>query len=162
LAALIVSVSALQLLSAYSAIANGGTLWEPTIIKTGESPSRVRRVAPEKTIAALSKMLEAVVDRGTGVQAQIPGYRVAGKTGTSRRLDPATKEYSMSLYTASFVGYVPAGKPQLTILIRIDEPRGSYYGAYVAAPVFAKLGRQLLALKGIPPDHSIQLAGTAP
>lgn len=147
-----VGVSALQLLGAYSAIANGGTLWEPSIIKDGRKPERVRQVAPKKSIEALSNILETVVRSGTGAPAQIPGYKVAGKTGTARRFDAAAKQYSASKYTASFIGYVPADRPQLTILVVIDEPKGQYYGAQVSAPVFAKLGRNLLALKGIAPD----------
>lgn len=150
-----VGVSALQMLGAYSAIANGGTLWEPSIIKDGRKPARVRQVAPKKSMEALSKILETVVRSGTGLPAQIPGYKVAGKTGTARRFDAATKQYSASKYTASFIGYVPADRPELTILVVIDEPKGQYYGAQVSAPVFAKLGRNLLALKGIAPDPAV-------
>lgn len=152
-----IGVSPLQLLSAYSALANGGTLWEPQIVKDGRKPSRVRRIASPKTVETLSRMLEGVVERGTGVPAQIPGYRVAGKTGTSRRLDPLTRKYSTSQYNASFVGFLPAGKPRWTILVLIEDPKGQYYGAQVAAPVFAKLARQLLALEGIAPERPVAL-----
>jgi cell division protein FtsI (penicillin-binding protein 3) len=151
-----VSATAMQLLGAYSAVANGGTLWEPQVL-AGKKPSKIRRVAEEATIKKLSGILEKVVEKGTGVQAQIPGYRVAGKTGTARRLDPDGR-YSTSRYTASFIGYVPASRPELTILVVIDEPKGQYYGAYVAAPVFAKLGKQILALRGTPPDRESRLA----
>ena len=150
-----VAVSALQALNAYSAIANGGTLWEPKLILDGAPPIAIRRVASTRTMAALRAMLEGVVERGTGAPAGIPGYRVAGKTGTSRRLDPVTKKYSLTSYNASFIGFLPAGKPLWTILVVMQDPRGQYYGAEVAAPFFAKFGRQLLALKGVPIDQEI-------
>ena len=150
-----VGVSALQLLGAYSAIANGGTLWEPTIIKDGRKPEKVRRVADPKTIARLTAILERVVETGTGVTAQVPGYRVAGKTGTAKMMDHALKKYSANQYTASFAGFVPASRPQFTILVVIDDPKGQYYGAQVSAPVFAKLAREILALKGVPPDGPV-------
>ncbi|MBI5629572.1 MAG: penicillin-binding protein 2 [Elusimicrobia bacterium] len=143
-----IGVSPLQMLDAYSAVANGGTLWEPLLVKNSK-PSRVRRLASPKTMETLSRMLETIVRQGTGVTAQIPGYRVAGKTGTARKLDPETKKYSMTQYNASFVGFLPAGKPSWTVLVVIEDPKGLYYGAQVAAPVFAKLGKRLLALKGI-------------
>ena len=147
-----IGVSALQVANAYNAVANGGTLYEPSIVDPGRAPSEVRRVVSPATASALSRMLESVVERGTGVSARIPGYRVAGKTGTARKLDPRTKEYSTSAYMASFVGFLPVQRPRWTILVVIDEPKGQYYGAQVAAPVFAKLGRRLLALAGVPPD----------
>lgn len=149
--------SPLQVLSAYSAVANGGTLWEPSIVLDGRKPVKVRRVASARTISRLSAMLEGVVERGTGQAARLPGWRVAGKTGTSRRLDPATGRYSTTQYNASFAGYLPAGKPLWTILVVIEDPKGQYYGAQVAAPVFAKIARRLLALQAVPPDHPAAL-----
>jgi len=157
-----VGASALQVANAYSAVANGGTLYEPSIVADGRRPARVRRVVSENTARALSRMLEGVVERGTGTTARIPGYRVAGKTGTARKLDPRTGKYSESAYMASFVGFLPAGRPLWTILVVIDEPKGQYYGAQVAAPVFAKLGRRLLALAGAPPDQPAVPSGAVP
>lgn len=158
-----VSASALQVLSAYSAIANGGSLYEPFLVKDEDkTPVRVRKVASSRTIGALQSMLEGVVERGTGLSARIPGYRVAGKTGTSRKLDPKTKKYSTSSYVASFAGYLPASQPQWTILVVVDEPKGgAYYGSQVAAPIFAKLGQRLLTLKGVPPDAPAVVAAKA-
>ncbi|MBI5210870.1 MAG: penicillin-binding protein 2 [Elusimicrobia bacterium] len=148
-----VAVTPLQVLGAYSAIANGGILYEPSLVMKGREPVRVRRVASEETIAKLVGMLEGVVLRGTGQTAQIPGYRVAGKTGTARKLDPATKQYSSTSFVASFVGFAPVGRPRFTILVVLDNPKGGvYYGSQVAAPVFAKLARQVLTLEGVPPD----------
>lgn len=145
-------VSALQMLAAYSAIANSGVLLEPSLIVSGGPPVVVRRVASERTVSILKNYLEGVVERGTGLPARIAGYTVAGKTGTARKLDPDGK-YSNTRYTASFIGFVPARAPKFTILVILDEPKGqNYYGSQVAAPVFAGLGRRLLALKGIPPD----------
>lgn len=154
-----VGVTPLQIINAYSAIANGGTLWDPQLVLDGRKPSRVRRVAGEGTIARLTAMLENVIEQGTGQAARIEGYRVAGKTGTSRKLDILTKEYSLTRYTASFVGFLPVSRPQFTILVVIDEPAGLYYGSQAAAPIFSRLGRKLLALRGIAPDkHTAALA----
>ncbi|MFA6004147.1 MAG: penicillin-binding protein 2, partial [Elusimicrobiota bacterium] len=156
-----IGTSALQVVNAYSAIANGGILYEPNIIADGRRPNRVRRVMSEGTARTLSRMLEGVVDRGTALPARIAGYRVAGKTGTARKLDRRTGQYSTSAYMASFVGFLPADKPRWTILVVMDEPQGQYYGGQVSAPVFAKLGRRLLAMEGVPPDRSAELQVTA-
>jgi cell division protein FtsI (penicillin-binding protein 3) len=155
-----IGVSALQVVNAYSAVANGGTLYEPGVLcdrSSGDSscrkPVRVRRVISEETAARLSRMLEGVVERGTATTARIAGYRVAGKTGTARKLDQRTRQYSTSAYMASFVGFLPASHPRWTILVVIDEPKGQYYGAQVSAPVFAKLARRLLTKEAVPPDQ---------
>jgi cell division protein FtsI (penicillin-binding protein 3) len=148
-----VQVSPLQVLGAYSAIANGGTLWEPKLVLDGRPPVKVRRIASEASVRQLQDILEGVADHGTATNAKISGYRVAGKTGTARRIDPATRKYSTTAYNASFVGYLPASAPRWSVLVVINEPRGSYYGAQAAAPIFASLGRRLLALEGLPPDQ---------
>jgi cell division protein FtsI (penicillin-binding protein 3) len=103
-------------------------------------------------------MLEAVVERGTATGARIPGYRVAGKTGTARKIDPLTKTYSKSAYVASFAGWLPASAPRWTVLVILNEPKGAYYGGLTAAPIFAKIGRRLLALEGVAPDKPADLA----
>jgi cell division protein FtsI (penicillin-binding protein 3) len=145
-------VSAVQTLDAYSAIANGGTLWEPKLIVDGKPPVKVRRVASERATRQLAEMLEGVVERGTGTTAKIPGYRLAGKTGTAHKVDPLTHKYSATAYTASFVGFLPASAPRWTILVVLNEPRGAYYGALTAAPIFTQIGKRLLVLDGVPPD----------
>ncbi|MBI2787699.1 MAG: penicillin-binding protein 2 [Elusimicrobia bacterium] len=156
------AVSPLQMLGAYSAIANGGTLWEPKLIADGKPPVKVRRVASERAVREISAMLEGVVERGTAASARIPGYRAAGKTGTARKIDPLTRKYSSTAYTASFAGYLPASAPRWTILVVLHEPKGAYYGGLVAAPIFARLGSRLLTLEGLPPDHPADPAlGTA-
>ncbi|MDE2142633.1 MAG: penicillin-binding protein 2 [Elusimicrobia bacterium] len=146
-------VSAIQAVGAYSSVANGGTLWEPKLVLDGTPPVKVRRVASERAVRELGGLLEGVVDRGTGMSARIPGYRVAGKTGTARKIDPLTHKYSTTAYTASFAGFLPASDPRWTILVVLNEPKGSYYGALTAAPIFSQVGRRLLALEGIPPDR---------
>lgn len=164
-----IGVSALQVANAYNALAGGGTLYEPAIAcdeslspSEPDGPCRrpvpVRRVVSESTARALSRMLEEVVERGTGLSARIPGYRIAGKTGTARKLDLSTGKYSTSSYMASFVGFLPLSRPRWTILVVIDDPKGQYYGSQVAAPVFAGLARRLLAMAGVPPDQPAALA----
>jgi cell division protein FtsI/penicillin-binding protein 2 len=156
------AVSPLQMLGAYSALANGGTLWEPKLIADGKPPVKVRRVASERAVREVSAMLEAVVERGTAASARIPGYRAAGKTGTAHKIDPLTRKYSATKYTASFAGFLPASAPRWTILVVLHEPKGAYYGGLVAAPIFARVGSRLLTLEGVAPDHPADPAlGTA-
>ena len=156
------AVSPLQILGAYSALANGGTRWQPKILLAGKSGVRVRRIAGESAVREVCEMLEGVVERGTATGARIPGYRVAGKTGTARKIDPLTRKYSTSAYVASFVGFLPASAPRWTILVVLHEPQGAYYGGLTAAPIFASLGRRLLALEAVSPDQPTDPAiGTA-
>jgi len=156
------AVSPLQVLGAYSALANGGTLLEPKLLLDEKPAVRVRRVAGAAAVREISEMLEGVVERGTAGSARIPGYRIAGKTGTARKIDPLTHKYSTTAYTASFVGFLPASAPRWTILVILHEPRGAYYGGLTAAPIFAQLGRRLLALEAVSPDKPADPAvGTA-
>jgi len=104
-------------------------------------PEVLRRVISESTARQVATILEGVVGKeGTAPEAAIPGFRVAGKTGTGQKVDPATKTYSRTKFTASFVGFVPADGPRLVILVVIDEPRKGHYGGIVAAPVFRDVG----------------------
>ncbi len=163
-----VGVTANQMASAYSAIANGGRLLEPRLCldadwPTGESPrwpvpSEVRRLISPETAAALTRMMEGVVKRGTGVDAALPGWTVAGKTGTAQKIDPRTRAYSPDKYVASFCGFVPASHPRLTIIVIIDEPKGVSWGGYNAGPVFKNIAWQALSLLGVPPDEPPRLA----
>jgi cell division protein FtsI (penicillin-binding protein 3) len=157
-----VSVTGIQMVTAYSAIANGGVLLEPRLIKklvsrkTGKSidvakPIRVRRVISEDVSNRLKKMLWQVVERGTGTQAQIKGYMVAGKTGTSKKLNEEGL-YSSEKHVASFAGFLPVSDPQFTILVVIDMPKTSAYGGEIAAPIFADIGKVLLSTYAIKPD----------
>jgi cell division protein FtsI (penicillin-binding protein 3) len=147
-----VGVSPIQVLNAYSAVANGGVLMQPRVVEDG-SPEEIRRVVSAKTDALLVKMFEGVVEQGTGVPAQIPGYLVAGKTGTARMIDPKTHQYSRTAYNASFIGFLPASRPRWTILVLMGDPKGPrYYGDEAAAPYFGELARRLIALSGAAPD----------
>lgn len=143
-----VGVSLVQLTRAFAAIANGGTLVTPHVVASvGGRPAEVpagRRIMHERTARQVDAMLRKVVasdGTGTGTLAQVKGYEVAGKTGTAEKIDPETGLYSETLYTSSFVGYVPADDPQLLIAVVIDEPSssGAYYGGDVAAPAFEQI-----------------------
>ncbi len=146
-----VAVTPIQVLEAYSSVAAKGTLRQP-LISMEESPESVRKVASPSTIETLTQFLENVVNRGTGALAQIPGYPVAGKTGTSHEIDPKTKKYSRTKYNASFVGFLPANHPLWTILVVLNGPKKTYYGGQASAPVFSEIARRLIALKGLPPE----------
>ncbi len=155
------SVTAIQTISAYSAIANGGMLLKPKIIKsigTKEYKLRepVRRVVSEDTAAKVKTALESVVKDGTGKSAKVEGYSIAGKTGTAQKYDKTIKSYSKKHYMASFCGMIPAKNPELVILVIFDEPdEKNYYAASVAAPVFANIAKRALEYLKIPPDEKI-------
>jgi cell division protein FtsI/penicillin-binding protein 2 len=104
------------------------------------------------TAAALRDMLEGVLaPGGTAAEVKIPGYQLAGKTGTANKIDPTTHEYSQSAYVASFVGFAPAKDPKLLISVMVDEPHGAIYGGSVAAPAFGKIAQFALGYEKIPP-----------
>jgi cell division protein FtsI/penicillin-binding protein 2 len=110
-----------------------------------------RRVVSPTVAAQINAMFQNVVVEGTGTLAAVPGYKVAGKTGTAAKPDPRGG-YSDSRYVASFVGYVPASDPQLVILVTVDEPQGAIWGGVVAAPAFAEIARFGLQYLEVPPD----------
>ncbi|MDH5761527.1 MAG: penicillin-binding protein 2 [Nitrospinota bacterium] len=154
------SVTPIQMVSAISAIANGGTLIRPrmteAILKNGTleksfEPEYIHKVLSEETSRQMINILKSVVKPGgTGVNAAIPGFEVAGKTGTAQKIDPETQSYSKTQFLASFIGFVPADAPRLVILVMIDEPQKSYWGGEVAAPVFQKIARKTLQYLHIP------------
>ena len=151
-----IGVTPLQMASAYAAIANGGIAVQPHVVDRVEGGPRTvptkRRVVSEGVAATLKTLLRGVVDEGgTGTAAAIPGYYVAGKTGTAQKPDPRGG-YSDSKYVASFVGFVPATKPKLVVLVNVDEPRGSIWGGVVAAPAFQQIARFALQYREVPPD----------
>ncbi len=147
-----VSMSTLQLARAYAALANDGVVLPVTLLRRDAVPEG-RRVFSERTAVDVRYMLEAVVsDTGTAPQAAIPGYRVAGKTGTVKKLS-AHGGYAEDRYRAVFVGMAPVTRPRLVMAVMIDEPRGkAYYGGSVAAPVFARVMGEALRLLNVPPD----------
>jgi len=154
-----ISVTPLQMASAVSSVANGGTLFEPRIvrafIRNGRRdpipPKALHRTVTTETAATLTSIMEAVVDRGTAKAAQIEGFKVAGKTGTAAKL--VNGHYSDSDYNTSFVGFVPSRKPALTIIVVIDSPHGpvTAYGGTVAAPIFQRIAEASLRHLGIAP-----------
>jgi cell division protein FtsI (penicillin-binding protein 3) len=145
-----IGVSALQLINAYSAIANGGVLMKPLLIKNIGSqspqdnfkPKEIRRVISEETSEQMRKLLKNVVENGTGKSAKAQGYDTGGKTGTAQKYDAKIKKYSKKHYIASFCGMVPALNPEVVILVVFDEPKGDYYASSVASPVFAKIAKR--------------------
>ncbi len=154
------SVTSLQLATAMAAIANGGRLMRPYIVKaikdeSGRTvkefyPHMVRRVISSDTAKTVSRILEGVASEGgTAPLAAIDGYRVAGKTGTAKKPDLRRGGYLKRDYVADFVGFVPADRPKLVILAKVDEPRGNHYGGIVAAPVFKEVGQWALGNLGI-------------
>jgi len=150
-------VTPIQMASAYAAIANGGILRRPHVVASvGGRPVRIpagRRVISAATAAALRQMLEGVLaPGGTASEVSIPGYALAGKTGTASKIDPATGEYSKTAYVASFIGFAPASDPRLLCAVVVDEPQtGSIYGGQVAAPAFGQIMSFALPYMGIAP-----------
>ena len=144
------TASSLQLTMAMAAIANGGKLMRPFVIKsvkdqqgvvvTENRPKMIRQVISPEVAYKVRHVLERVVDEGTGTEAAISGFRAAGKTGTSQKVDPRTMRYSQVNYMSLFVGFVPVDKPRLVIMVAVDEPKEERYGGLVAGPVFKELG----------------------
>ena len=146
-----ISVSLLQLTRAYSIFATEGELRNPVLLKADTLQESVP-VISAKTAHAVRKMLEMVVDAGgTAPKAQVPGYHVAGKSGTAHKVDG--RGYAANRYISSFIGFAPASNPRLIISVMIDEPRGGqYYGGGVAAPVFSEVMGGALRMMKVPPD----------
>ncbi|WP_433918478.1 peptidoglycan D,D-transpeptidase FtsI family protein [Streptomyces canus] len=156
-----VSLNAMQAASVYSTIANGGVRVEPTLVRGTKGPDgrftpaakpKETRVVSAKTAKTLARMLESVVDdeEGTGTKARIPGYRVAGKTGTANRVDPATGKYKG--YTSSFAGFAPADKPRITVYCAIQNATsGSYFGGQICGPVYKQVMEFALKTLQVPP-----------
>jgi cell division protein FtsI/penicillin-binding protein 2 len=150
-------VTPMQMVAAYSAIANGGILRRPRIIGAVNGRLRRtpygRRVISATTAAQLRTMLEGVLaPGGTAHEVSVPGYQLAGKTGTASKIDPATGEYSKTAYVASFVGFAPASDPKLLCAVIVDEPQsGSIFGGTVAAPAFGQIMSFALPYLRIPP-----------
>lgn len=150
-------VTPMQMASAYGAIANGGILRPPHIVRAvGGKPRFIpagHRIISAATAAAVRHMLEGVLaPGGTASEVSIPGYQLAGKTGTASKVDPATGEYSKSAYVASFIGFAPAADPKLLCAVVVDEPQsGSIFGGTVAAPAFGQIMSFALQYLGIAP-----------
>lgn len=159
-----ISVTPLQMISAVAAVANQGKLMRPYIVQemhypsgqvTRTSPEVVRQVIRPETAQTLTRLLgDAIIGESTN-KAIVPGYRIAGKTGTAQI--PIVGAFDPRWTIASFVGYLPADDPRLIILVKLDKPQTSPWGSQVAAPVFASIGKQLVSMIGLPPD-TVRLA----
>ncbi len=152
-----VEVTPLQLLMAYAALANGGRLMRPYVVAERRSitgkvlwkahPDSIRRVLKAETARQLIPVFEEVVRRGTGKKAQVPGIRIAGKTGTAQKV--VNGRYQRGAYRATFVGFFPVEHPQVAMLVLLDEPRRKYYGGDAAAPIFRRIAERWV---GITPE----------
>jgi cell division protein FtsI (penicillin-binding protein 3) len=158
-----VSVSALQLIAATSAVANKGILMKPYVVQAitdhngrlikSFGPRRIRKVISEKTAETLSRIMQTVItEGGTGVNAALEGYSVCGKTGTAQKIDENGR-YSYEKYVASFVGFAPAENPKIAVLVVVDEPEKQHYGSIVAAPAFKAIAQKTLDYMHIAPKR---------
>jgi len=156
-----VGVTPLQMATAYSVLANGGTLVKPHLLRELRAPDgtvlfqakpETRPALKAETTEALRSMFEGVTLHGTAKKAQLDGYTAAGKTGTAQKVDPRTHAYSATKFIGSFVGFAPVKNPAVVIIVVIDEPLGSYHGGDVAAPVFREIAEQILPELGVTPD----------
>jgi cell division protein FtsI (penicillin-binding protein 3) len=171
-----------QLVTMVSTIANGGVYLPPHVLLANETeaansgtqgaakpsplkvdeelpnplPDGAHRVISALAAAQMRKMMEGVVLFGTGKQAQLNGYSSAGKTGTAQKIDPATHTYSKTMHVASFAGFAPVNNPVIAVAVVIDNPKGSYYGASVSAPVFAEVAQAALEYLGVQHDIDLQ------
>jgi cell division protein FtsI (penicillin-binding protein 3) len=162
-----IGVTPLQLVSMISSIANDGMYVAPRIV-AGTTPPRStpqliafhpvpgRRVISPMTAAQMKHMMEGVVLRGTGTRAALDGYSVAGKTGTSQKVDAVTHRYSHQLHVASFAGFSPVNNPAITVLVVMDAPQGPQDGGLVAAPIFSRVAQQVLAYMNVPHDIDVR------
>jgi cell division protein FtsI (penicillin-binding protein 3) len=158
-----VSVTALQLITALSCIANGGNLMKPYIVEriTDEegkvvaefSPFVRRRILTTELCHRVTSIMKEVVTSGTGIRGRVPGYEVAGKTATAQKIDDTTGEYSKYNVIASFMGFLPADDPRVAILVVVDEPKGTPYGGMAATPVFQRIAEELMQYMGMPPTE---------
>jgi membrane peptidoglycan carboxypeptidase len=157
-------VTPLQLITAVSAIANGGLLYRPHVVSQLRRGDKVlpeegplttaepKRVVRPETAATLRQLMEGVVLHGTGTPAHLDGWTSAGKTGSAQKIDPTTGRYSPTQYVASFTGFTPINNPAVTILVSLDSPVGLHEGGEVAAPVFKRIAEQVLAYLDVSRD----------
>jgi cell division protein FtsI (penicillin-binding protein 3) len=166
-----ISVTAVQLAAAASAVANGGVLIRPRVVKAIISQDGrvirefetipIRRVISQETAYRVTDILKGVVREGTGTRAQIAGYEIAGKTGSAQKVDRATGKYSSTKTISSFLGWIPADDPRILILVVVNEPKGLHsegrmvhYGGLIAAPVFKEVASETLRYLNVPPKRS--------
>ena len=161
-----VSVTPIQLTVAAAAIANGGYLMEPYVVERvvdshGQTTQRnqprvVRKVIAQDVARVVTRMMEMTTEEGgTAINASVPGFRVAGKTGTAQKVDPVTGGYSADKRLASFIGFLPAEDPRLVMLVMLDEPQKGVYGGLTAAPVFSRVASQAMQYLKIAPKVEV-------
>jgi cell division protein FtsI (penicillin-binding protein 3) len=163
-----IGVTALQVVSMVSAIANDGVYTPPRIVAGTAAataagpqtiafkPTQTRRVVSTMTAAQMRQMMEQVVLFGTGRRAILDGYSSAGKTGTAQKVDPATGRYSHTDYVASFVGFAPVNNPAVSIVVVLDSAKGLHQGGQISAPVFGRIAQQVLAYMHVPHDVDVR------
>ncbi|MDR1158718.1 MAG: PASTA domain-containing protein [Oscillospiraceae bacterium] len=168
------NITPIQLITAVSAVANGGSLMKPHIVREltddqgrvvrSIQPEAVRQVISGETSRTLCEILESVVSKGTGINAYVKGFRIAGKTGTSQKRDPATHEYMSGKYVVSFVGFAPADDPQVAVLVLLDEPMygppNLRTGGGMAAPVVGRIMSDILPYINVAPQYTPEEAAT--
>ncbi|HJT23884.1 MAG TPA: penicillin-binding transpeptidase domain-containing protein, partial [bacterium] len=164
-----VSTTPMQILDAYAAIANGGVMMKPHIVKELETadgrtvkefaPKKLRRVCSARTAKRMTEMMKWVVEKGTGTAVALPSYSIAGKTGTAYKF--MNGHYSKYNYVSSFVGFVPADNPKFVIYVSLDDPRGIYWGGYTAGPVFKEVAKRALVYDLVPGSDQTQTIGLA-
>ena len=155
-----VSVTPIQIISAISAVGNGGTLNRPHVVREidGGTPGALpsdpgpQTATDAKTAAAVRGMMEDVMLEGTGKHSQLDGFTAGGKSGTAQKIDPKTGRYSSTQYNSSFLGFAPVNNPAITILVVLDSPVGPHHGGEVGGPVFKRVAEQVLAYLGVPHD----------
>lgn len=159
-----VAVTAIQVLRAYSAIANGGYLVKPFVVSEIRSPNgnilykaviQREKIVSDKTAKIMRDILKKVTQEGgTATQAKLDGNNVAGKTGTAQKYDPKTGKYSKERFVSSFVGFIPADNPRIAMIVVIHDPKGAHYGGVVAAPVFKAISDEAMAYLNVPRDDA--------
>ncbi len=150
-----VSATALQMATAYSAVANGGTLYKPYLVKSIHNPD-VFSYSPKKVAQVLTPQqahsLQQMLVHAHAPQAAVKGFRLGGKTGTAQKAKKNGRGYKPGAYVSSYAGFVPGNRPEYVIYISVDEPQKHYYGAVVAAPLFAEIARVIIRQKALPPE----------
>ena len=146
------TVTPIQLAANYATLANGGLKVTPYVAKTAAPGEPGRQVISKRTSSIVRRMLQSVVDEGTGHLARIPGYTVAGKTGTAQKVDPETGLYGDE-YVASFIGFAPAQNPKYLALVVVDEPQKDLFGEVIAAPAFQDVMGFTLGYFNVPLDR---------
>ncbi len=169
-----VTATPLQITTAMAAIANGGMLMKPILVRrvvdtatasvlVENEPTPIRRAVSRESAALLARWMEGVVSDpdGTGRRARLEGWRAAGKTGTGQKADPVTHRYSVDKRFSSFVGFAPAERPRIVMGVFIDEPKGEVFGGEIAAPVFREVADHALKALGVPPSNGAAVAEVA-